>query len=200
MPRIAVLDYKVGNIFSMMSALRRTGLEVELTSDPGRIRAADGLVLPGVGNFGVASRMLEPYREALFDALGSGKPMLGSCLGMQLLFETSEEAEGAGLGFVKGGIKRFGEGVKVPHMGWNQVMPVRACPLLEGVEGGYFYFVHSFYPDPADPVDAVARTDYGGSFVSVVARGCLYGTQFHPEKSGAAGATLLRNYSGLLRR
>jgi glutamine amidotransferase len=200
MPRVAVLDYKVGNIFSMMSALKRTGLEVELTSDPARIKAADGLVLPGVGNFGVATRMLEPYRGVLIEALESGKSMLGSCLGMQLLFESSEEAEGAGLGFIKGCVRRFSEGVKVPHMGWNQVMPSKPCPLLEGVEGGYFYFVHSFYPDPADPGDVVATTDYGGRFVSVVSRGCLYGTQFHPEKSGAYGAALLRNYAGLIKR
>jgi glutamine amidotransferase len=200
MPRVAVLDYKVGNIFSMMSALKRTGLEVELTSDPARIKAADGLVLPGVGNFGVATRMLEPYRGVLIEALESGKSMLGSCLGMQLLFESSEEAEGAGLGFIKGCVRRFSEGVKVPHMGWNQVMPSKPCPLLEGVEGGYFYFVHSFYPDPADPGDVVATTDYGGRFVSVVSRGCLYGTQFHPEKSGAYGAALLHNYAGLIKR
>ena len=200
MTRVAVLDYKVGNIFSMMSALKRTGLEVELTSEPARIKAADGLVLPGVGNFGAASRMLEPYRDALAEALESGKPMLGSCLGMQLLFEASEEAEGAGLGFIKGCIRRFREGVKVPHMGWNQVMPVKPSPLLEGVEGGYFYFVHSFYPDPVDPEDAVAATEYGGRFVSVVSRGCLHGTQFHPEKSGVNGAALLRNYAGLLKR
>jgi glutamine amidotransferase len=198
--RVAVLDYKVGNIFSMMSALKRTGLEVELTSDPSRIQSADGLVLPGVGNFGAASRMLDPYRGALAEAMESGKPMLGSCLGMQLLFESSEEAEGAGLGFIKGCVRRFGKGVKVPHTGWNRVTPVKPCPLLEGVEGSYFYFVHSYYPDPADPGDAAATTEYGERFVSIVSRGCLHGTQFHPEKSGTSGAALLRNYAGLLKR
>lgn len=200
MTRVAVLDYKVGNIFSMMSALKRTGLEVELTSDPSRIQSADGLVLPGVGNFGAASRMLDPYRGALAEAMESGKPMLGSCLGMQLLFESSEEAEGAGLGFIKGCVRRFGKGVKVPHTGWNRVTPVKPCPLLEGVEGSYFYFVHSYYPDPADPGDAAATTEYGERFVSIVSRGCLHGTQFHPEKSGTSGAALLRNYAGLLKR
>lgn len=200
MTRVAVLDYNVGNIFSMMSALKRTGLEVELTSDPSRIQSADGLVLPGVGNFGAASRMLDPYRGALAEAMESGKPMLGSCLGMQLLFESSEEAEGAGLGFIKGCVRRFGKGVKVPHTGWNRVIPVKPCPLLEGVEGSYFYFVHSYYPDPADPGDAAATTEYGERFVSIVSRGCLYGTQFHPEKSGTSGAALLRNYAGLLKR
>jgi len=198
--RVAVLDYKVGNIFSMMSALKRTGLEVELTSDPSRIQSADGLVLPGVGNFGAASRMLDPYRSALTEAMESGKPMLGSCLGMQLLFESSEEAEGAGLGFIKGCVRRFGKGVKVPHTGWNRVTPVKPCPLLEGVEGNYFYFIHSYYPDPEDPGDAAATTEYGERFVSIVSRGCLYGTQFHPEKSGTSGAALLRNYAGLLKR
>lgn len=200
MTRVAVLDYNVGNIFSMMSALKRTGLEVELTSDPSRIQSADGLVLPGVGNFGAASRMLDPYRGALAEAMESGKPMLGSCLGMQLLFESSEEAEGAGLGFIKGCVRRFGKGVKVPHTGWNRVTPVKPCPLLEGVEGSYFYFVHSYYPDPADPGDAAATTEYGERFVSIVSRGCLHGTQFHPEKSGTSGAALLRNYAGLLKR
>ena len=200
MTRVAVVDYKVGNIFSMMSALKRTGLEVELTSDLSRIQSADGLVLPGVGNFGAASRMLDPYRSALTEAMESGKPMLGSCLGMQLLFESSEEAEGAGLGFIKGCVRRFGKGIKVPHTGWNQVTPAKPCPLLEGVEGNYFYFVHSYYPDPADPGDAAATTEYGECFVSIVSRGCLYGTQFHPEKSGTSGAALLRNYAGLLKR
>ena len=184
----------------MVSALKRTGIDAELTSDPAMIKVADGLVLPGVGNFGVASRMLDPFRAALDEALESGKPMLGSCLGMQLLFESSDEAEGVGLGFIKGRIRRFGSGVKVPHMGWNQVTPLMQCPLLEGVEGDYFYFVHSFYPDPINLIDAVATTDYGGSFVSVVSRGCLYGTQFHPEKSGTSGATLLRNFARLLKK
>ena len=184
----------------MVSALKRAGIDAELTSDQTRIASADGLVLPGVGNFGAASRMLKPFKYTLTEALESGKPMLGSCLGMQLLFESSDEAEGAGLGFIKGRIKRFSSGVKIPHMGWNQVIPLRPCPLLEGVEGDYFYFVHSFYPDPVNPIDSVATTDYSGPFTSVVSRGCLYGTQFHPEKSGASGATLLRNFARLLRR
>jgi len=200
MPTIAVADYSVGNIFSMISAIRRLGLDVELTGDPRRLSSADGLVLPGDGNFGAAAKSLEPIKQAIIETVSDGTPLLGSCLGMQLLFERSEEAPGAGLALLKGYIRRFPEDLKVPHMGWNTVNSKGDCQLLDGIEGQYFYFVHSFYPEPVDPADSAATTGYGVEFTSVVQRGNVYGTQFHPEKSGQAGATLLANYARLLRR
>jgi imidazole glycerol-phosphate synthase subunit HisH len=200
MTQVAVVDYGIGNIYSMLCALRRLGLETELTGDPTRLHLADGLILPGDGNFGAASANLDPIKEVILEVVEEGRPLLGSCLGMQLLFERSEEAPGSGLALLKGRIKRFTEGLKIPHMGWNTVNSNGECSLLEGVDGRYFYFVHSFYPEPNDPDDSAATTMYGVEFTSVVHRGNIYGTQFHPEKSGSAGAALLANYSRLVRR
>jgi glutamine amidotransferase len=200
-PVATIIDYGVGNLFSMSNALRKAGLRVEVAEEPSRLSGSDAVVLPGVGNFGAAAANLEPFREALKATVDEDTPLRGSCLGMQLLFERSEENPGDGLGFLPGEVKRFVGDVKTPHMGWNTVEPVRGSPLLEGVKpGSYFYFVHSYYPDPADPRDTLASTSYGGEFASIVERGNVYGTQFHPEKSGEAGARLLANYAGLVKR
>ena len=201
MPVATVIDYGVGNLFSMSNALRKAGLRVEVAEEPSRLSGSDAVVLPGVGNFGAAAANLEPFREALKEAVDDGTPLLGSCLGMQLLFERSEESPGDGLGLLPGEVKRFVGDVKTPHMGWNTVEPTRDSPLLDGLKpGSYFYFVHSYYPEPADPRDTLASTSYGGMFASIVERGSVYGTQFHPEKSGEAGARLLANYAGLVKR
>ncbi len=201
MPLATVIDYGVGNLFSMSNALLKAGLRVEVAEEPSRLLGSDAVVLPGVGNFGAAAANLEPFREALKATVDMGTPLLGSCLGMQLLFERSEESPGDGLGLLPGEVKRFRGGVKTPHMGWNTVEPVRVSPLLDGVKpGSYFYFVHSYYPQPADPRDTLASTSYGGEFASIVERGSVYGTQFHPEKSGEAGARLLANFAGLVKR
>jgi glutamine amidotransferase len=196
-----VIDYGVGNLFSMSNALRKAGLRVEVAEEPSTLSGSDAVVLPGVGNFGAAAANLEPFRAALKATVDEGTPLLGSCLGMQLLFERSEESPGNGLGLLPGEVKRFVGEMKTPHMGWNTVEPTRGSPLLDGVKpGSYFYFVHSYYPEPADPQDTLASTSYGGTFASIVERGSVYGTQFHPEKSGEAGARLLANYAGLVKR
>jgi glutamine amidotransferase len=201
MPTAKVVDYGVGNLFSMSNALRKAGLGVEIIEDPTRLRGSEAVVLPGVGNFGAAAANLEPFREALEDVVDDGTPLLGSCLGMQLLFESSEESPGTGLGLLPGVVKKFRKDLKTPHMGWNTVEPMRDSPLLDVVEpGSYFYFVHSYYPEPADPYDTLASTDYGGEFASIVGRGVVYGAQFHPEKSGDTGARLLANFAGLVKR
>ena len=200
MTSVAVLDYGVGNLFSMSNALRRAGLEVNVTGDPVEICSADAIVLPGVGHFGPASTKLKPFTESIRRALEEDVPMLGSCLGMQLLFERSEESPEEGLGLLKWWVRRFHGKLKVPHMGWNTIKATRESPLLEGIpEGEYFYFVHSYYPEPAEGNVTLALTDYGGGFTSIVESGPLYGTQFHPEKSGRAGATLLSNFAGIVR-
>jgi len=200
MTSVAVLDYGVGNLFSMSNALKRAGLEVKVTGDPQEVSSADAIVLPGVGNFGPASTNLQPFTEPIRRALEEDVPMLGSCLGMQLLFERSEESPEEGLGLLKGWVRRFQGEMKVPHMGWNTVKAARESPLLEGIpDGEYFYFVHSYFPEPAEGGITLAVTDYGGEFTSIVESGPLYGCQFHPEKSGSAGAKLLRNFAGIVR-
>jgi glutamine amidotransferase len=198
---VSVVDYGVGNLFSMTNALRRTGLEAEVVKDPAKIEAADAIILPGVGNFGAAAAKLDAFMESITRGHENGAPILGSCLGMQLLFEGSDESPGEGLGLLGGRVRRFGEGLKVPHMGWNTIRALRDDPLLEGLpDGAYFYFVHSFYPCPEEAEATLAVTDYGGEFTSIVEQGRVYGTQFHPEKSGKAGATLLSNFAKAIRR
>ena len=200
MTSVAILDYGVGNLFSMSNALKRAGLKVEVTGDPEEIGSADAIVLPGVGNFGPASTKLQPFADSIRRALEEDVPMLGSCLGMQLLFERSEESPEEGLGLLKGWVKRFQGELKVPHMGWNTIKAARESPLLDGIpDGEYFYFVHSYYPEPAEGDVTLAITEYGRDFTSIVESGPLYGTQFHPEKSGKAGATLLSNFAGIVR-
>ncbi|MCW4014092.1 MAG: imidazole glycerol phosphate synthase subunit HisH [Candidatus Bathyarchaeota archaeon] len=201
MTRISVIDYGVGNLFSMTNALQKTGAEVEIVKTREEILAADGVVLPGVGNFGAAAEKLSPIADAVLEAVDNGVPILGSCLGMQLLFERSEEAEGTGLGLLEGWIREFSGELKTPHMGWNTITATRESPLLEGIpDGSYFYFVHSYYPDPVNREDSLAETEYGGVFTSIVERDNIYGCQFHPEKSGKSGAALLSNYVEVIRR
>lgn len=198
---ISVIDYGVGNLFSMTNALRKTTSKVMVVKDPEELLASDGLVLPGVGNFGAAALKLAPLADAVREAAENGVPILGSCLGMQLLFEGSEEGEGEGLGLLGGWVRGFKGDLKTPHMGWNTINATRNSPLLDGIpDGSYFYFVHSYYPDPENSDDTLAETFYGNSFTSLVERGNIYGAQFHPEKSGKQGATLLSNFVKLVRR
>ena len=201
MPRAALIDYGVGNIFSMKNALQRAGFAVDVTSESKAISSADAIVLPGVGAFGVAAKNIATLKPAIFKGVERGAPLLGSCLGMQLIFDGSEEGPGEGLGIIRGGVIRFGGELKTPHMGWNTLMTVRPDELLEGIEeDDYFYFVHSYYASPVDPSVVVAETSYGVDFPSVVSRNAVYGTQFHPEKSGKAGATLLANFARIVGR
>ena len=203
---IAVVDYGMGNLRSVAKALERVGASVEVTSDPAHVAAADAVVLPGVGAFG---RCMENLRAAgldacVRDAASSVRPFLGICLGMQLLFEESEEfGPVAGLGILPGRVRRFSPrspDVKVPHMGWNQLGMRLRAPQLEGVsEGENVYFVHSYYVD-CDASLAASVTRYDGDFVSSVWRGNLFAVQFHPEKSQAAGLKILANFARLVHR
>ncbi|MCX8036714.1 MAG: imidazole glycerol phosphate synthase subunit HisH [Candidatus Sumerlaeia bacterium] len=195
---VVVIDYGMGNVRSVEKALARCGAAVEVTGQPERIRAASHVVLPGVGAFGDAMwelkrrKLIEPVREAIAD----GKPFLGICLGLQVLFERSEESAGvAGLGVLAGEVKRFRTHLKVPHMGWNGLKFQKECPLFAGMGVEPFvYFVHSYYVSPREADCVAALTDYDGEFVSAVARGRCFGVQFHPEKSQAVGLKILENF------
>ncbi|PSQ19519.1 imidazole glycerol phosphate synthase subunit HisH [Halobacteriales archaeon QS_8_65_32] len=198
---VVVLDYGLGNLRSVTRGLERAGAAITVTDDPGFGRA-DGVVLPGVGAFREGVENAGPYRRELIDAAESGTPVFGICLGMQMLLTTSEEADTAGQGdvtgldLVPGRNVRFRGERKVPHMGWNELSIERDHPLVEGVGGEYAYFVHSYYADPDDDRAVVATTEYGPSFASVIANseGTVFGTQFHPEKSGETGLRILRNF------
>jgi len=203
---VVVVDYGLGNLRSVTRGLERAGARVEVSDDPDAIADADGVVLPGVGAFGDGMENAGPFRDALRDVAASETPLFGICLGMQMLLDTSEEAdrEGQGdvegLGFVPGTNVRFtADDLKIPHMGWNELHVERDHPLVEGVDGEYAYFVHSYYAEPDDPNHVVATTDYGHDFASVVANddGTVFGTQFHPEKSGETGLRILRNFVDL---
>ncbi|MCS7117394.1 MAG: imidazole glycerol phosphate synthase subunit HisH [Thaumarchaeota archaeon] len=195
MSKIGVLNYGVGNLFSVVSALRRLGAEVELLSSLNGVEL-DGLVLPGVGNFTEGSKNIHAHREKIIDLVGAGTPTLGICLGMQLLFDESEEGEGRGLGVFGGRVIRLRTSAKLPHIGWNKLYVVRRSELLEGVSSGeWVYFVHTFAPDPLDDSLVLALTRYSDvEFPSVVGSNNLFGTQFHPEKSGETGKKILKNF------
>ena len=199
---VAVVDYGLGNLRSVTRGLERAGASVEITDDPEAFAAADGVVLPGVGAFREGMENAGPLRDALTDHAEAGRPLFGICLGMQMLLTTSEEAahegEGdvTGLDLVPGTNVRFDVDRKVPHMGWNELEVVRDHPIVEGVEGAYAYFVHSYYAAPDDSHAVVATADYGVDFPAIVANeaGNVFGTQFHPEKSGETGLRILRNF------
>ena len=195
---IAVLDYGIGNLRSAQKALERTGAEAVLVSEPAAAKGAAGVVLPGVGAFG---RCMEALRDSGLDrvalaAIDDGTPFLGICVGMQMLYEASDESPGvAGLGVLAGTIALLPDGVKRPQMQWNVLLPSReGSGLLDGLgPSPWVYFVHSYAP-PAGP-DVVATCEYGGSVVAAVERGPLWATQFHPEKSGSVGARVLANFA-----
>ncbi len=196
-PRLAVLDYGAGNLRSASRGLERAGAEVTVTDDADVAEAADAIVVPGVGHF---SNCLENLRAAgladlVTHAVADDRHVLGICVGMQLLYEHSEEGDCEGLGVLPGRVRRLPEGVVTPHMGWDVVRATRPDdPLLEGVAGERTYFVHSYYAQPSDPEHVVATCRYGEQFPCVVRVGNVVGTQFHPEKSADVGARLLRNW------
>jgi glutamine amidotransferase len=204
---IGLVDYGMGNRRSAEKALERVGASVILTADHGRLAAADGLVVPGVGAFAAAMERLRAagLDELVVERARAGVPVLGLCLGLQLLFEQSAELGGGeGLGLLAGEVRPLEPqpaALKVPHIGWNAVRFTRGSPLSEGLgEAAAFYHVHSFAAVPADESDVLGRGDYGGPFVSVVARDNVFGVQFHPEKSSAAGLRLLGNFAAICAR
>jgi glutamine amidotransferase len=205
-PQIAVVDYGAGNLRSVARALSRSGLDPEVTSDPAALRRADGVVLPGVGAFAAAAASLaaQGLDLAVRDVIAAGKPYLGLCLGLQVLFEQGEEhGVTPGLGLLAGRVVRFperdasGAALRVPHIGWNEVRWEGAHPMLEKLpRRDLYYFVHAYRAEPARDDVVVGRTDYGGVFAAAVARDNLFAVQFHPEKSQRAGKRLLDAFAG----
>ena len=209
--KVGVIDYGVGNLGSVLRALEELRVAPVLVNRAADMHATDCLILPGVGNFADCARLLDEggWTTALRDeVLGYGRPLLGVCVGMQMLLDHSEEGDTPSLGLIPGRVRRFdlagrtqpdGSRYKVPQMGWNQVFPTRPHgvrhPMWEGIpDGAYFYFVHSFYAQPADAAHCAAETDYGGKFASAIARDKIFATQFHPEKSADHGIQLYRNF------
>ncbi|WP_322799195.1 imidazole glycerol phosphate synthase subunit HisH [Thermoflexus sp.] len=202
MTRVLVIDYGIGNLGNVVRAFRRLGAEVRLQEQPEDLEWAEKIVLPGVGAFGdgMAGLAARGWIEPLKRAVVAGIPLLGICLGMQLLFEESEEmGRHPGLGLLRGRVRRFPpEAGKVPQIGWNRLEHTGSHPLLHGVpDGAYVYFVHGYYCEPEDPADGIATTVYGIRYASMVARGPVMGVQFHPEKSHRVGEQILRNFLSL---
>ncbi|MBD3922673.1 imidazole glycerol phosphate synthase subunit HisH [Paenibacillus sp. PR3] len=194
---IAIIDYGMGNLHSVSKAVERLGFDFVITADPARILAADGAILPGVGAFGDA---MDNLRETGLDEVtkrfvATGKPLLGICLGMQLLFSESEEyGNHQGLNLLPGRVVRFQGDYKVPHMGWNKLSFRQSSPLFEGLEEGHVYFVHSYHVKPELASDLLATVDYYQQVTAIVGRDNVYGMQFHPEKSSDLGMQLLGNF------
>jgi glutamine amidotransferase len=209
---IAIVDYGMGNLRSVHKGFERVGFQATVTQDPREIKTASGLIVPGVGAFRMAMENLRSLRlvDPILAFIESGKPFLGICLGLQLLFGESEEfGPQQGLGVFRGKVVRFPfadpschsprRDLKVPHMGWNAVQVKKRLPILEGVaDRAHFYFVHSYYPVPEESEIVATTTDYGGEFTSSVGRGNLFACQFHPEKSQHLGLRVLKNFGNLV--
>lgn len=200
---IAIIDYGAGNLRSVEKAFEYLGFEAKISSDPKEIMGCDKIILPGVGAFGVC---MDSIRKAgldncILEAVDKGKPFLGICLGLQLLFEESEESPGAkGLSVFSGGNKRIAQspGLKIPHMGWNSITYDKSCPIFSGIgDEPYVYFVHSYHIAPEDESIVSARASYGAEIPVAVHRENVFATQFHPEKSGETGLKILKNFGNL---
>ena len=193
---IAVIDYGAGNLRSIRRALEAAGANVTISTDAAQIRRADGVVFPGVGNAGAAMERLRQQGlvGVINDVVAAGRPFLGICLGMQLLFGHQEEGDTVGLGLLNGRVRSLSEGIKVPQIGWNRVRWLRQGAGYQAAEEDDFYFVHSYVVEPDDPADVIAVTRYGDVFPSVVRHDRVWGTQFHPEKSGDCGLRLVAGW------
>ena len=199
-PKIAVIDYQSGNLRSVVKALEAVGLDAHVTSDPVEVEKSHALVLPGVGSGQSAMESLQHLGlvEPLKQFADSGRPFLGICLGLQLLLEDTEEGNAACLGIVSGSVKKLPGGLKVPHMGWNDVVFSSEHRILTGIpKNSFFYFVHSYYAKPTDPQAIAGTTNYGLTFCSIYARDNLVATQFHPEKSGPIGLKIYENFKDM---
>ncbi|MFH0887020.1 MAG: imidazole glycerol phosphate synthase subunit HisH [bacterium] len=198
---LSIIDYKMGNIRSVQKALEKLGFGSEITDDPVVIKRSKGIILPGVGSFGAAMANLKPLIPVIREEIAKNKPFLGICLGLQLIFESSDENPGVnGMGLLKGHSKRFDlpHDMKVPHMGWNNIKINKKSPILTGIpDGQQMYFVHSYYVVPEDKDVILTTTDYGMDFTSSIAKGNIFATQFHPEKSGEIGLEIYRNFGNM---
>jgi glutamine amidotransferase len=198
MRTIAIVDYGIGNLFSIYNGLKRVYDHPTLvtTDEIAKLKEADGIIVPGVGAFDDCVRNFKPVSERLIECVKSGIPVLGICVGMQFLFDESEEGKEKGLGLMPGNVVRLLEDERVPHMGWNNLHLQKQSALLDGItENDYFYFVHSYYCVPRDEERIVASVEYDGQLAAVVSRENLYGVQFHPEKSSKSGLHILRNFA-----
>jgi len=198
---IAVIDYGAGNLRSMQRALEAAGADVIVTADPDVVRLTDAAVLPGVGHAGHSvDRLIALSLDgAIRDVVNSGKPFLGVCVGMQVLFEEQEEGGGTGLGLLSGRVRSIPDSVKTPHMGWNRSRIVQQSAVGDLNDEAFYYFVHSFVAEPSDPADIVAVVEYGETYASIVVRNNVWGMQFHPEKSGADGLALIQRFVNTVR-
>ena len=199
---MAVVNYGVGNLRSIRKGLEKSGATVQITHNPKDLRSSDAIVLPGVGAFAPAVKNMAPITDVVAEARENGTPILGVCLGLQLLFTRSNEGGSVrGLDFISGDVVKFPESLKIPQMGWNTIDFAQSHPLLEGIKNhSYVYFVHSYYPRPSDPKVIVTTTEYGISFASMVIKKNLFATQFHPEKSSKTGLTILKNFVNIVKR
>ena len=195
---ITIIDYKSGNLKSISNGFRKIGADYQISDDMEVIADSDFLVLPGVGAFGSAMENLKPFEDVIHEHVNDDKPFLGICLGQQVLMGSSEESTGVeGLNLFKGHVERLPEGVKIPHMGWNKLDVRNDSPILDGIDGEYFYFVHSFHVIPDDEKIISGTCDYGIEVVASLSQNNLFSTQFHPEKSGKAGLKILKNFTNL---
>ena len=195
---ITIIDYKSGNLKSISNGFKKIGADYQITDDEEIIANSDYLVLPGVGAFGSAMDNLNPFKNVIKEHVDCDKPFLGVCLGQQVLMGSSEEAPGVeGLNLFKGHAEKLPEGVKIPHMGWNKLKVTNSSPILDGIDGEYFYFVHSYHVVPDDDEIIAGVCDYGEEIVSSLSQNNLFSTQFHPEKSGKVGLKILKNFTNL---
>ncbi|WP_296790064.1 imidazole glycerol phosphate synthase subunit HisH [uncultured Methanobrevibacter sp.] len=195
---ITIIDYKSGNLKSISNGFKKIGSEYQITDDKEVIADADYLVLPGVGAFGSAMENLKPFEDVIHEHVSDDKPFLGICLGQQVLLSESEESPGVkGLDLFKGHVELLPEGVKIPHMGWNKLKVTNNSPILEGIDGEFFYFVHSYHVIADDESIVAGVCEYGGDVVASLAQNNLFSTQFHPEKSGKYGLKILKNFTNL---
>lgn len=199
--KVCLIDYGAGNLRSIENALAKLGGKAETATDPDNLAGASAIILPGVGSFGAAMEKLESFRNPIKQAVEAGTPFLGLCLGIQVIFDESDESPGvAGLGLIPGTCKRFPENMKVPHIGWNTINTKKETHILNGINtGSFYYFVHSYYSVPADGKVIAGETDYGNiTFPSVISQDNIHATQFHPERSGEKGLKLLANFLELI--
>jgi len=201
---ITIIDYGSGNLKSIKNGFSKIEVKTRISRDLEDIKRADTLVLPGVGAFGYTMKNLHKYESTIIEHLENGKPFLGICMGLQVLFNKSQESRGIkGLNIFDGEVIKFPEflkkeGIKIPHMGWNNLQIKRKCPLLDNIGNEYMYFVHSYYVNPSDKDIIAATVDYGVEVPAAICKDQIFATQFHPEKSGPNGLEILKNFVSLL--